>query len=309
MPTSFDAPERLLLLLVVAALVAAHVVQRRRARDPERAWASEALLPSVAPRRPGAWRHVPPALLALSLVGATTAFALPRAEQEVSRERATVVVALDTSTSMLAEDVAPDRFTAAKAAATGFVEGLPEGFDVALVGFHGTASLRVAPTRDHDAVVRAIAALELSGGTALGDAVQTSLDALATPQAEAVGAVVLLADGGSTAGTPLPDALARAAEAGVPVSTIAYGTADGVVVTDDGRRFEVPVDEQVLADVAEATGGEAYTAATADELDAVYGSIRTRLSTSVERVDVSAPVVGLALLALAAGAAPLMLRR
>jgi Ca-activated chloride channel family protein len=120
--------------------------------------------------------------------------------------------------------------------------------------------------------------------------------------------VVLLADGGSTAGSPLPPALERAADLGVPISTIAYGTASGVVVAD-GRRFEVPVDEQVLADVAEATGGRAYTASTATELSEVYDDIGTRLSTAVERVDVSAPLVGLALLLLAAGAAPVLLRR
>ena len=308
LPTSFDAPERLLLLLVVAGLVAAYVVAQVRRRGASRRWTSDAMLPSVAPRRPGAWRHLPAAALALALAGTATAFAEPRAEQEVARERATVVVAMDTSTSMLADDVAPDRFTAAKAAATSFVRGLPESFDVALVSFHGTASLRVAPTRDKDVVTRAIAGLELSGGTALGDAVLTSLGALSTPEADAVGAVVLLADGGSTAGSPLPDALQRAADAGVPVSTIAYGTSEGVVVAD-GRRFEVPVDEPVLAEVAEATGGQAYTAATASELDEVYAGIRTRLATTVEEVDVSAPLVGLSLALLAAASAPALLRR
>lgn len=295
LPTSFDAPERLLLLLVVVGLVAAYVVAQVRRRSAQRRWTSDALLASSALRRAGAWRHLPAALLALALVGMTTAFAEPRAEQEVERERATVVVAVDTSTSMLAEDVAPDRFTAAKAAATDFVEDLPDRFDVALVTFHGTATLQVAPTRDHAVVTRSIAGLELSGGTALGDALQTSLDALSTPEDEAVGAIVLLADGGSTAGSPLPPALERAAEAGVPVSTIAYGTADGVVIAD-GRRFEVPVDEQVLADIAESTGGQAYTASDATELSDVYANISTRLTTDVERVDVSAPLVGLALL-------------
>ena len=308
LPTSFDAPERLLLLLVVAGLLGAYVLQQVRGRAADRRWASEAMTASVAPRRPGPLRHVPAVLLALALAATTAAYAEPREEQEVTRERATVVVALDTSTSMLAEDVAPDRFTAAKAAAVRFVDGLPDGFDVALVSFHGTASLQVAPTRDHAVVTRAIERLELSGGTALGDAVQTALDALATPEAEAAGAVVLLADGGSTAGGPLPPALERAEEAGVPISTIAYGTPDGVVVAD-GRTFRVPVDEQVLAEVAETTGGQAYTAATATELDAVYDGIRTRLTTAVERVDVSAPLVGLGLLLLAGGAAPLLLRR
>lgn len=308
LPTSFDAPERLLLLLVVAGLVAAYVAVQARRRSQRRAWTSDALLPSVAPRRPGAARHVAPALLALSLVAMTTAFAQPRAEREVSRERATVVVALDTSTSMWAQDVQPTRFSAAVAAATDFVQGLPDGFDVGLVTFHGTATLQVPPTRDHAAVVRAISALQLSGGTALGDAVQTSLDALTAPGRNAAGAVVLLADGGNTAGSPLERALERAAEAGVPVSTIAFGTAEGVVVSDD-RTIEVPVDEQVLAQIAQRTGGRAWTAETARELEEVYADAATRLTTDVERVDLSAPVAGVALLLLLGGAAPVLLRR
>lgn len=308
LPTSFDAPERLLLLLVVAGLVGAYALEQLRRRSRRRAWTSDALLASSAPRRPGPTRHLSPALLALSLVAMTTAFAGPRAEQEVSRERATVVVALDASTSMLAQDVTPDRWTAAKAAATSFVRELPAGFEVGLVSFNATAALQVTPTRDHEAVVRAIDGLELRGGTALGDAVRMSVDALAAPGEEPVGAVVLLADGGSTTGSPLPAVLARAAEAGVPVSTIAYGTEEGAVVLG-GRVFRVPVDEQVLADIADATGGRAYTARSGAQLAEVYDGIRTRLASSREQVDVSAGLAGLALALLVGAAAPALLRR
>lgn len=309
-PTSFDAPERLLLLVVVAALVAAYIGVHVRRRAQRRAWASDALLPSAAPRRPSAARHAAAALLALSLVAMTTAFAQPRAEQEVTRERATVVIALDTSTSMWAQDVEPSRYTAAVEAATSFVQDLPDGFDVGLVTFAGTATLQVPPTRDHQQVVRAIASLELDGGTALGDAVQTSLDALVRePGTDPTGAVVLLADGGSTTGSALGPAVQRAVDADVPVHTIAYGTSEGVVVTAEGQTIPVPVDEQVLEDIAVATGGRAETARTAGELEAVYDEVRSRLTTAVERVDVSAAVVGVALALLAAGAAPVLLRR
>ena len=318
LPTTFEAPERLLLLGVVAALVAAYAVLQVRRRAARRAWTSDALLASSAPRRPGPGRHVGPALLALSLVGMTTAFAQPRAEQEVARERATVVVALDASTSMWAQDVAPTRFAAAVAAATDFVQDLPDAFEVGLVTFHGAATLQVPPTRDHGRVVRALAAVRLDGGTALGDAVHASLDALATAQDGAPdgargqdgleGAVVLLADGGSTTGSAVDVAVQRAVEAGVPVSTIAYGTPEGVVVSD-GRSIPVPVDEEVLAGIADATGGQAETARTAGELASVYDDLRARLTTTVEQVDVSAGVVGVALLLLAGGAAPVLLRR
>lgn len=307
-PTSFDAPERLLLLLAVVALVAAYVVQQVRGRSRRRAWTSDALLASSAPRRPGPLRHVVAGLLALGLTALTTAFAEPHAEREVRRAQATVVIALDASSSMLAKDVPPDRFTAAKAAASGFVEQLPDGFDVGLVTFNASATLRVPPTRQHDLVVSSLDALELQGGTALGDAVQTSLDALSSGGGDAIGAIVLLADGGSTGGSPVPDAVERAAAAGVPVSTIAYGTEQGVLDSATGP-IPVPADDQVLADIAEGTEGRAYTAATADELVEVLDGIRSRLSTRVERTDVSSDLVGVALLLLTASAVPALLRR
>ena len=299
---SLDSPERLLLLVAVLGLAAAYVLQQVRRRALQRSWADDALLGSVAPVRPGPLRHLPAALVALALVAMTVAVADPRVERKVQRERATVVVALDTSTSMLAQDVAPNRFDAAKQAASAFVEQLPAGFDVALVGFAATATLQVPPTSDHAAVTRGIAGLDLDGGTALGDAVLVSLAALGTPQDGAVGAVVLLADGGSTVGSPLPAAVERAAEAGVPVSTIAYGTPEGVVVSSDGRAIPVPVDRPVLAEVAASTGGRAYTAASSGDLAEVLAQVRTRLATTTERQDVSAVPAGLAL-ALLVGAA------
>jgi Ca-activated chloride channel family protein len=306
-PSDFAHPGRLLVLAVVAALAAAYVgLQARRGRL-ERAWSEDALSASTALRRPGRLRHLPAALLLAALLSMTAAYAGPQAEVEVERERALVVVALDTSASMLAEDVAPDRFSAATSAATGFVAGLPDGFDVALVAFAGSASVVVPATPDADEVTRAIERLELAGGTALGDAVLASLDAASLRPAGVPAAVVLLADGGSTVGTPVPVGVQAATEAEIPVTTIAYGTPDGVVVSD-GQRFEVPVDEPVLAEIAEGTGGQTYTAATADQLEEVYGSIRGRLATTVEEQDVSARLAGVALLLLAGAAVPAGLR-
>ena len=307
MPSDFTSPSRLLLLAVVAGLAAVYAGRQLRRRRLERAWADDALRGSVATRRPGRLRHLAPLLLLGALVCLTTGFAGPVAEVEVERERALVVLAVDTSASMLAEDVAPDRFTAAKAAATAFVEALPEGFDVALVSFAGTASVTVPATRDGTEVTRAIQRLELSGGTALGDALLASVSAAAARPHGVPAAVVLLADGGATTGSPVEVGLQAVDEAGIPVHTIAYGTPDGVVVAD-GRRYEVPVDEQGLAEVAERAGGRTYTAATADELLEVYDSIRGRLATTVEEQDLSSRWAGLALALLAAAAVPTVLR-
>jgi Ca-activated chloride channel family protein len=307
-PSSFSDPERLLVLIAVALVAGGFLWRALTHRSLLRRWSSDPLLASAAPRRPGLLRHLSSVLLLASLASMTVAWAGPLAEEEVERERATVVLAIDTSASMLAEDVAPDRFTAAKTAATDFVADLPDGFDVALVGFAGTASVVVPATRDTDEVTRAIDRLAVAGGTALGDAVLTSLSAAAARPEGVPAVIVLLADGGSTAGTPVELAVAAAQEAEVPVTTIAYGTPQGVVVAD-GRRFEVPVDEAALAEVAEPTGGATYTAATAGELSEVYDSIRGRLATTVEQVDVSSRLAGLALLLLAGAAVPVLLVR
>jgi Ca-activated chloride channel family protein len=301
----FDAPVRLLLLLVVLALVAAYVwLQRRRPAYAVR-FTELDLLASVAPRTPGWRRHVPAALLLLSLVALTTAFAKPTVEAKVPRERATVVVALDTSASMLATDVSPDRFSAAKDSAKAFIERLPERFNVGLVSFNAAASVVVSPTQDHDAVRDAVDRLQLSGGTAIGEAVLASLDAIRSVAGEDPKApparIVLLSDGGNTVGRPLSFAAQAALAAGVPVSTIAYGTASGTVEVQ-GQTVPVPVDAPALEAFAQSTQGQSYSAASGEELNGVYADIGSQVGYTKQRKEVTAAVTGLGLLA-ALGAA------
>ena len=303
---TFGAPLRLLLLLAVAAVAAAYVlVQRRRPAYAVR-FTDLDLLASVAPKSPGWRRHVPAALLVGALALMTTAFAKPAAAVQVPREAATVVVALDTSLSMQADDVSPTRFAAAQDAARRFVDGLPDTFDVALVSFSGTASVVVAPTEDHAAVTTAIRSLTLGQGTAIGEAVAASV-AAAGQVATADGReppptrVVLLSDGTNTQGRALSDGASLATNAKVPVSTIAYGTAEGSVSVQ-GRSVSVPVDGPALAELAEGTGGKAYTAQSSDELAEVYSDIGDQIGSTTEHREVSATFAGLGLL-LALGAA------
>ncbi len=304
---TFTSPGRLWLLLVVGGLAVAYVLlQRRRSRYAVRL-PGLALLASVAPRL--GWRaHAASAAVLLSMVGATAAFAEPRAAVQVPRERATVVVALDVSLSMAATDVDPDRLTAAKAAAVEFVDTLPDGFDVGLVAFSGTSSVAVAPSRDHAAVSRAIDELTMGNGTAIGEAVASSLTAVAGTRGgaeEVPASVVLLSDGANTVGRPVAAAVEEAVAAGVPVSTIAYGTQHGEVRVE-GQRIRVPVDAPALAALAAGTGGTAYEAADGEELEEVYDDVATSVGTTTESREVSAGVAGLALLsAVGAGAASL----
>lgn len=291
-----DRPGWLWLLPVLAVAGAAGVRWRRSAGEP---YAAAALRDSVAPVRPGWRRPAAVAGLVLATVALTAGAARPSVVADDAAERAVVVVALDTSSSMLATDVAPSRFAAAKSAAQAFVRDLPAQVDVGLVTYNATTTLVTAPTSSHEDVADAIDGLGMSGGTAMGDALQTSLGAVLRKVGGDASAarIVLLGDGGSTTGSDLQAAVDAAAAAHVPVSTIAYGTPDGVVVAN-GTTYEVPVDTTTLAAVAKDTGGTAYEAATAAQLRDVYDDIGTQLVHDTRREDVSdlAAVLGVLLL-------------
>jgi Ca-activated chloride channel homolog len=304
---SFLSPWWLLALVGVAALVVGYVLaQRRRGRYAVR-FAALPLLERVTGPGPGWRRHVPAVAFVLVTLGLVAALARPTLELQVPRERATVIVALDTSVSMEAADVDPSRIAAATAAARGFVEDLPDTFNVGLVTFAGTAAVAVPPTLDRTQVLAALRDPDLTGGTAIGSAVESSLEAIAALDA-ALGTraegppparVVLLSDGANTSGSPIGRAAADAAAAGVAVSTIAYGTPEGTM--PDGQR--VPVDPAALADLAEATGGAAYTAASGAELGEVYADIGSSIGYRTEQREITGWVLAAALLAALVAAA------
>lgn len=299
---SFLSPWRLLLLLAVVALAVVYVVFQRRRSTYAVRFTNLELLESVAPKRPGWRRHLTAALQLVALATLVMAFAQPTREVKVPRERATVMLAIDTSLSMEATDVAPDRISAAKAAATSFLDDVPAEVNVGLVSFDGDARLRVAPTTDRQAVADAIAELDLGEGTAIGSAIDTSLDALETvppaPDGSVVpAAVVVMSDGTTTMGVANEEATQSAIEQGVPVSTIAFGTEDGtVVIGETGEIVQVPVDPEALAAIADATGGKAYAAATQGQLTDVYASIGSSIGYDTVDEDVTEWFVAGALL-------------
>src|SRR5690606_249237 len=145
-----------------------------------------------------------------------------------------------------------------------FVHDLPGSINLGLVAFAGTADVLVPPTTDRAAVVQAIEGLDLAESTAIGEAVMRSLDAIESVPPAPGGApvpahIVVMSDGVTTVGTPDPVAAAAAVEAGVPVSTIGFGTASGTV-RYEGQVVPVPVGEAELRALAEATGGASFTA-------------------------------------------------
>ncbi|MEO3811623.1 VWA domain-containing protein [Sphaerisporangium sp. B11E5] len=300
------SPLWLWLLVPVLAIGVLYVVTYlRRGRYAVR-FTNLDLLDKVAPKGPGWRRHVPASAFGLMLILLVVGFARPSAEVRVPRERATIVIAFDVSASMQATDVAPDRFTAARSAARQFVQGLPERFNLGLVAFSSAASVAVPPTVDRAAVLAAIDRLTTDSGTAIGEAVFSSLDAIRSVDAEAgddppPAHIVLLSDGSSTTGRPMGTAAREAARRGVPVTTIAYGTRGGLIELG-GRSVPVPVDGPALRELAGGTGGGFYEAASGDELQAVYDDIGTSVGYRTERREVWPWFVGFGLIAAVAAA-------
>ncbi|MFC4113050.1 VWA domain-containing protein [Nonomuraea zeae] len=282
------APFWLLLLIPVALLAVTYVVMALRRTAYAVRFTNLDLLDKVAPNRPGRRRHIPAAALLLMFAVLVVGFARPTAEVRVPRERATIMVAFDVSASMGATDVSPNRFEAAKQAARQFVEGLPERFNLGLVSFSSAATVTVPPTLDRQTVLTALDRLSTASGTAIGEAVYSSLEAIAALDSEEEAPpahIVLLSDGSNTTGRTVSEAAAEATARGVPVTTIAYGTADGTISLS-GREVPVPVDGPALRELAASAGGGFYEAASGDELQAVYEDIGTSVGYRTERQEV-----------------------
>ncbi|MDN5762916.1 MAG: VWA domain-containing protein [Microlunatus sp.] len=285
---SFLAPDRLWLLLLIPLLVGGYLLLVWK-RSSKRKAMGQTMFDLVIPKDRSWVRHVAVGLSILSLLTLTLAFAKPKDQVSVPRERATIVVTIDVSLSMEAADVEPNRLEAAKSAAADFVRSLPPKFNVALVSFAGTATTLVPPSLDRGAVTAAIEALRPQPSTAIGEGIYTSLAAIAQvppdptdPEAVAPARIVLLSDGKTQVGRPSDQAAREAREQNVPIYTIAYGTEDGYIEVS-GRREPVPVDRVELQRVARISGGQAYTAASAGELKEVYKDIGS--SVGKEKVD------------------------
>ena len=301
---SFLEPYRLYLLLALLALVVLYLLAQRRRRTYAVRFTQLDLLDKVAPRRPGWRRHVPAAAFLIALGLLVIGFARPQRELRIPRESATVVVAVDTSISMEATDVSPNRLEAAKRAADRFVNQLPANFAVGLTSFDGTAQIDVPPTRDRAAVSAGIDRLRLGQSTAIGEGVFASLKAIADSQADVRGAggkvaparIVLLSDGSNTVGRSPEQAAQAATAAKVPVSTIAYGTDEGTIELQ-GRTITVPVDGPSLRQLAEATGGNFYEAESQDQITKVYQDIGQSIGYRLQEREITTWFIGAALIA------------
>jgi Ca-activated chloride channel family protein len=332
----------LLLLVVLPILVLVRVWVLRRPRTGVR-FSSLSLIRDASPRSSRIRRHLPFALFVLGLGSLVLAMARPAAIVPVPTGRTTVVLAMDVSRSMCATDIPPNRLVAAEAAATAFVEGQDSGTQIGVVAFAGFAEIIQIPTNDEEVLLDVIAALATGRRTAIGSAILESIDAIAeidpsvaqsaaeddleaTPPAAvpkgayASAIIVLLTDGANNAGPEPIVAAQQAADRGIRVYTIGFGTEDpggrppgcgaqftgnepgdsgaperdfgggfggGGGGTGQGGGFRRAIDEETLTAVAEATGGEYYPAESAQQLTEVFAKLPTSLIIAHEVVEIS----------------------
>ncbi|MCV7179935.1 VWA domain-containing protein [Mycolicibacterium sphagni] len=312
--SGFEHPWFFLFLLVIAALVALYVAMQFARQRRILRFANMELLESVAPKRPNKWRHLSAILLIASLVLLTIAMAGPTNDVRIPRNRAVVMLTIDVSQSMRATDVEPSRLAAAQEAAKQFADQLTPGINLGLIAYAGTASVLVSPTTNREATKNAIDKLQLADRTATGEAIFTSLQAIATVGAVIGGGdappparIVLMSDGKETVPSN-PDnpkgaftAARTAKDQGVPISTVSFGTPYGYVEIN-GQRQPVPVDDEMLRKIAELSGGSSYTASSLQQLKEVFTSLQDQIGYETIKGDASTGWLRLGALVLAVAA-------
>jgi Ca-activated chloride channel family protein len=326
----FIWPFMLWFLLLAPVLIALYILAQRRRQKYALRYASLSLVREALGHGPGWRRHVPPALFIASLAVMLFALARPATVMTLPSEEGAVILTMDVSGSMRAEDLRPNRLEAAKSAARSFIEKQPLGVKVGVVSFSDNAFLVQAPTDDKEAVLAAINRLTPQRGTAIGSALLTSLDAI-FEEANSEGAaydssveptptptplprgvyepaiVVLLTDGESNRGPRPLDVVDQLIARGIRVYTVGVGSLEGTVLRTGGRAMRVRLDEATLKAVAEATDGAYYNASTEKDLQAIYENLSTHLVFRKQQTEITAGFTGLAvILSLIAGVLSLL---
>jgi Ca-activated chloride channel family protein len=325
---SFIWVNMLWLLLIVPVVVVIYVILYRRKRKEAQRYANLSIVRQAMESGLAYKRHIPPVLFLLALILMIAAIARPTATLTLGSDSATVMLAMDVSGSMRATDVDPNRILAAKAAAKAFVERQPRNVKIGVVAFSGTALLVQAPTSVRDDIAKAIDALELQRGTAVGSGLLVSLATLfpnehinvsdkdkdpamatatqasgdknqtaasnqAAPEPVPAGSnnaasIILLTDGSSNAG-PNPVAVAeKVANHGVRVYTVGFGTTEGIKVSFAGRSTRAELDEDSLKKVADITKGQYFHATSATDLKAIYENLKAKSTNETKETEITA---------------------
>ncbi|MDO8213367.1 VWA domain-containing protein [Conexibacter sp. CPCC 206217] len=308
---SFAAPLVLLALAALPLLAVWYLLAQRNRRAAGAAFASPRMQPAVAPSRPGWRRHAPMLVFLVALAALIVAAAKPQRTVAVPVERASIVLLTDVSGSMLATDVQPNRMIAAKRAARRFVDEVPKAVNIGVIAYNTTATVLQSPTRDRADIATAIDRLTVSGTTATGDAIRTATTVLRNQPGvdgrRPPSAIVLISDGVSVRGSDPIAAASEAAALRIPIYTVAFGTDAGTITVPDPRTGEqrvesVPPDPASLAQIAEVSNGDTFTAASSDRLNTVYERLGSQLGTRDEQRQITAAFAAGGLLLLLAGA-------
>jgi len=317
----FIWPQNLWLLLVLPLLVALYLwLQGRRKRHALR-FASLAIVREAMGPGNGWRRHVPPLIFLLALAVMLVAAARPQAVIVLPSNNQTIILAMDVSGSMRAQDVKPSRIVAAQEAAKHFIAQLPRHVKVGIVAFAGSAQVAQLPTLNREDLVTAIDRFQLQRATATGNAIVISLATLfpddgieldqlgaqrfrprsiddadrkpkprepVPPGSYTSAAIIMLTDGQRTTGVDPIEAAQMAAERGVRVYTVGIGTTDGEIIGFEGWSMRVRLDEESLKAVARKTAAEYYYAGTAQDLMKVYEKLSARLTVEKKETEVSA---------------------
>ncbi|MEO7245373.1 MAG: VWA domain-containing protein [Rubrivivax sp.] len=333
---SFQWPTLLWTLAALPLLVWLYVWLLRRRRRQTVRLASVAIARQALGKGPGWRRHVPPLLMLLALAALLLATARPTATITLPLAQRTIILAMDVSGSMRAEDVKPNRLVASQEAAKSFVQGLPRDARVGVISFAGTAAVVQAPTTSREDVIAAIDRFQLQRATATGSALVLSVATLfpddgieiqhitgqrkfpggplgdekpkkvftpVEPGSYSSAAIIMLTDGQRTTGPDPLEAAKLAAERGIRVYTVGVGTKEGEIIGFEGWSMRVRLDEDTLKTVSSMTLGEYFYAGTAEDLKKVYESLSSRMVVERKETEISAlfAALGALLTVLAAG--------
>jgi Ca-activated chloride channel homolog len=323
---TFLWPNMLWFLLAVPALVYAYILLLRRKRKAAVRYASLSIVRDAMGAGPGIQRHIPPALLLAGIAVLLFALARPAAVVTLPSQRDTVILVMDVSGSMRAEDVDPDRITASQEAAIAFVNDQPRSTRIGVVAFAGGAQLVQAPTFDRNEIISSIRRFQLQRGTNIGGGILVALQTLfpeaefdvgprfysLTPRGAPLGSpqaqedsftpvepgsyphavIVLLTDGRPTTG-PDPAEVARmAADRGVRIFTVGFGSVEGETVGFGGMSMRVQLDEEILRQVAEITRGRYFHAGSSADLNEVYSALTSQFVLETDHLEITSIFAG-----------------
>ncbi|WP_225784157.1 VWA domain-containing protein [Xenophilus sp. Marseille-Q4582] len=333
---SFLWPQFLWLLAVLPLLLLLYVWLLRRKKKLAVRYASLSIVREALGTGHSLRRHLPPLLFLLAIAAMLIAAARPMASVVLPSNQQTIILAMDVSGSMRAEDVKPNRLVAAQEAAKGFIKDLPRHVKVGVVAFAGSANVAQLPTTHREDLYAAIDSFQLQRATATGNAIVVSLATLfpdagiditsfgppgrqqlqgvpidqaqrprpaeaapVPPGSYSSAAIIMLTDGQRTTGVDPMDAAKAAADRGVRVYTVGVGTVTGETIGFEGWSMRVRLDEETLKAVATSTAAEYFYAGTATDLKKVYETLSSRLTVEKKETEISALfALGAALLAL-----------